>query len=172
MFHLPRCASVLTDDVDVQKFFRMLSSLDVNSKESLQPFLEKFGGVKFRVSGVSESVAITGNDSQSSPDFEQFSIDLWKEYYIQEDVYQLGILEDKSPLEGLFIGKHSGKVYICAQADDFSQQKVICIGDNLHNFIWVGPTPPVEYHSGSCILDGCYGCFDPVIRDRVLRFKR
>ena len=99
MFHLPRCASVVTDDVDVQKFFRMLSSLDVNSKESLEPFLEKFGGVKFRVSGISESVAITGNDSQSSPDFEQFSIDLWKEYYIQEDVYQLGILEDKSPLE-------------------------------------------------------------------------
>lgn len=74
-------------------------------------------------------------------------------------------------LQGLFIGKNTGKVYICAQADDFSQQKVVCIGDNLHNFIWVGPTPPVEYHSGSCILDGCYGCFDPVIRDRLLHFK-
>jgi len=171
MLRLPRCATVITEDVDVQLFFELLGNLNVNDYENLQQFLQKFRGVKFSVSGISESIVISGNDARSSAEFEEFSVDLWKQYYIQEDVFQLGILEDKSPIEGLFIGRQTGKVFVCAQADDFSQQKVVCIGDTLRNFIWAGPTQPVTYHSGSCILDGCYGCFDPIIRDRVLRFK-
>ena len=99
MLRLPRCATVLSEDVDVQNFFDLLANLKVNDKDALRQFVDKFRGVKFRVSGISECIAITGNDSHSSADFEEFSIDLWKEYYIQEDVYQLGILEDKSPIE-------------------------------------------------------------------------
>ena len=99
MLRLPRCASVNTDDIDVQAFFSKLADLNVNDNACLQDFLEKFRGVKFRIAGISESIVVTGNDSTNSADFEQFSIDLWKEYYIQEDVYQIGILEDKSPIE-------------------------------------------------------------------------
>eukprot|EP00794_Sanderia_malayensis_P016788 gene16788-18483_t len=171
MYHLPRCASILSDEVDAKTFFDSLSSLDVKKSEDLRPFLEKYKGVRFSVSGISEKIMITGNDPSDVANFEQFALDLWKDYYTQEDVYQLAILEDKSPVEGLFIGLNSGKVFTCAQADDFSQQKVVCIGDNLYNFIWVGPTPPIELHSGSCLLNGCYGCIEPVIRDRVFGIK-
>ena len=99
MLRLPRCATVVTEDIDVQTFFDLLANLNVNDCENLQQFLKKFRGVKFCVSGISESIVITGNDARSSAEFEEFSVDLWKEYYIQEDVYQLGILEDKSPIE-------------------------------------------------------------------------
>ena len=99
MFHLPRCASLINEDVDAQKFFRQLANLDLKNEDSLQSFLEKFRGVKFRVSGISERIMITGSPTDASAEFEQFSLDLWKQYYVQEDVYQLGILEDKSPLE-------------------------------------------------------------------------
>lgn len=99
MLRLPRCASVNSEDIDVQTFFAMLADLNVNDSACLERFLEKFRGINFRVAGLSESIVITGNESATSQEFEQFSIDLWKEYYIQEDVYQLGILEDKSPIE-------------------------------------------------------------------------
>ena len=99
MLRLPRSASVVTEDVDVQTFFDLLANLNVNDHENLQQFLKQFQGIKFSVSGISESIVITGNDARSSADFEEFSVDLWKEYYIQEDVFQLGILEDKSPIE-------------------------------------------------------------------------
>ena len=99
MLRLPRCATVITEDVDVQLFFELLGNLNVNDYENLQQFLQKFRGVKFSVSGISESIVISGNDARSSAEFEEFSVDLWKQYYIQEDVFQLGILEDKSPIE-------------------------------------------------------------------------
>ncbi len=99
MYHQPRCASILSDDVDAQAFFEMLSHLNVTNEDSVEVFLGKFRGCKFRVAGISESILITGNDPSRLADFEQFALDLWKQYYIQEDVYQLGILEDKSPLE-------------------------------------------------------------------------
>ena len=99
MFHLPRCAALIDEDVDAQKFFRQLANIDLKNQDGLQTFLEKFRGVKFRVSGISERIMITGSPTDASAEFEQFSLDLWKQYYIQEDVYQLGILEDKSPLE-------------------------------------------------------------------------
>ena len=73
--------------------------------------------------------------------------------------------------QGLFIGAESGRVYLCGPADDFSQQKVFCVAANLHKLIWRGPQQPVEYKS-SCFFDGCYGCFDPVVRHRLFRFKQ
>ena len=102
MLRLPRCATVITEDVDVQLFFELLGNLNVNDYENLQQFLQKFRGVKFSVSGISESIVISGNDARSSAEFEEFSVDLWKQYYIQEDVFQLGILEDKSPIEVIY----------------------------------------------------------------------
>ena len=74
-------------------------------------------------------------------------------------------------LQGLFIGENSGRVYICGQADDFSQQKCVCVAPSLHQLIWKGPEQPIQYKP-ACMKNGCYGCFDPVMRNRLFRFKQ
>ena len=116
MYHLPRCASVLSDEIDAETFFKELSNIDVKKDETLSSFLGSFRGTRFRVAGISESILITGGDASALADFEQFSLDLWKQYYIQEDVYQLGILEDKSPLEVAY-----GLLFITTENDQLYQ---------------------------------------------------
>ena len=37
--------------------------------------------------------------SDDKPEFEQFSVDLWRDLYIQEEIVQIGFLEDKQPVE-------------------------------------------------------------------------
>lgn len=170
---LPRYAMVLeegTKKVDNAVFFQALSQLDARDPSILQEFMDNYRNVKIKVIGLSDCLRFHERISDS-PEFDQFAVDLWREFYIQEDIIQIAFLEDKEPIEGLFIGASSGRVYLCGQADDFSQQKVLCMAANLHKLIWRGPQQPVTYKSG-CMLDSCYGCFDPVVRHRMFRFKQ
>ncbi|XP_047133180.1 uncharacterized protein LOC105848884 [Hydra vulgaris] len=172
---LPRYASILEsseskNQIDCVAFFQSISQLDVCNEGSYHSFMRDYRNVCIKIVGVSDNIRFC-DVIPDSPEFDQFSVDLWKQYYIQEGIVQIALLEDKQPLEGLFIGTDSGRVYLCAQADDFSQQKVLCISPSLHSLIWRGPQNPIEYNSG-CMFDNCYGCFDPVLRNRVFRFKQ
>ena len=66
------------------------------------------------------------------------------------------------------MGVDTGNVYICQEADDYSEQKIKCIADSLEKFVEFGPQKLLEYKSPKCLFDNCYGCFDPFIRDRVM----
>jgi len=170
---LPRYAVTLEDQEKVQDdaaFFQALSQLDARDANILQEFMDNFRNTKIKVFGLSDCVRFHEH-TKDSPEFEQFSLDVWREFYIQENIIQIALLDDKEPAEGLFVGATSGRVYICGQADDVSQQKVLCVAASLYKLIWRGPQQPVEYKT-SCLFDGCYGCFDPVVRHRMFRFKQ
>ena len=96
--YLPRCAEVLSESVNAKEFFENLSKLKVNKEDEFRDFLHRYQRTRFRVSGLSDNISITERD-KDSPVFEEFNLDLWKQYYIQEDVKQVAILEDKSPVE-------------------------------------------------------------------------
>jgi len=157
-------------NVDDVTFFQALSQLDARDPTILQEFMDVYRYVKVKISGISDCISFH-EKTEDSPDFEEFSVDLWKEFYIQEGIIQIGVLEDKEPTEGLFVGANSGRVYICGQADDFSQQKCVCVAPSLYQLIWKGPEQPVQYKP-ACMSNGCYGCFDPVMRHRLFRFKQ
>jgi len=104
---LPRYAVVLDQQegdetenkhVDDVSFFQALSQLDARDSSILQEFMDAFRNVQIKVSGLSESIRFH-ECVDDSPDFEQFSVDLWKEFYIQEGIIQIGMLEDKEPSE-------------------------------------------------------------------------
>ena len=114
---LPRYAVVVSDDsnqndpyggggvmeVDDVSFFQALSQLDARDPNILQGFMDTYRFVKIKVSGLSECISFH-EQTQDRPDFEQFSVDLWKEFYIQEGIIQIGVLEDKEPSEVSLIG--------------------------------------------------------------------
>jgi len=175
MVTLPRYAMLLDDEMDDRKvdnaiFFQALSQLDARDPLILHEFMESYRDVRIKVVGLSDNLRFHERCDEA-PEFEQFSVDLWRDLYIQEDIVQIGFLEDKQPVEGLFIGSTSGRVYVCGQADDFSQQKVHCMSGDLYKLIWRGPQQPIQYKS-SCMFEGCYGCFDPFVRHRLFRFKQ
>ena len=111
---LPRYAIVLNNDsnqndhcinhgggvleVDDVSFFQALSQLDARDPNILQRFMDTYRFVKVKVSGLSDCISFH-EPTENFPDFEQFSVDLWKEFYIQEGIIQIGVLEDKEPTE-------------------------------------------------------------------------
>ena len=106
---LPRYAIVVNDDnnqnssctpveVDSVSFFQALSQLDARDDNILQRFMETYRFVKIKIAGLSDCISFH-EQTEAFPDFEQFSVDLWKEFYIQEGIIQIGVLEDKEPTE-------------------------------------------------------------------------
>ena len=102
---LPRYTIVLNNDekakpVDNGAFFQALSQLDARDSNILKEFMDNYRDVRVKVLGVSECVRFHERISDS-PEFEQFSVDIWKEFYIQEDIIQIGFLEHTEPFEVL-----------------------------------------------------------------------
>ena len=98
---LPRFAIVLDDQSkhsDDVSFFQAVSQLDARDPNILMEFMEAHRNVRIKVLGLSECIRFHESFDES-PDFEQFSVDLWKEFYIQEGIIQIGVLEDKEPSE-------------------------------------------------------------------------
>lgn len=158
----------LDDENDKDVFFSRLARLDANNFRELKNFLDNYKLRKLQVSGLSSEFVIVGRDESAV--FDDYVLDVWRKYYIEEEVVQIGIIQAKLPLplEGLFVGKNTGKVYICQEADDYQEQKISCVARSLEQFVTCGPQAPLEYRSAQCILDNCYGCFDPRIKDRVV----
>lgn len=104
---LPRYAVILNNEerhVDDAAFFQALSQLDARDPNILRQFMDSYRGVKVKILGLSECVQFQERLDES-PEFEQFSVDLWREFYIQEDIIQIGFLEDKQPFEVIIIKK-------------------------------------------------------------------
>ena len=85
-------------NVDDVTFFQALSQLDARDPTILQEFMDVYRYVKVKISGISDCISFH-EKTEDSPDFEEFSVDLWKEFYIQEGIIQIGVLEDKEPTE-------------------------------------------------------------------------
>lgn len=98
---LPRYAILLEDEkksYDDATFFQALSQLDARDSNILQEFMDNYRNAKIKVFGLSECLRFHERVDHS-PEFEQFSIDLWREFYIQEDFIQIAVLDDKEPIE-------------------------------------------------------------------------
>lgn len=102
MVTLPRYALLLEEEnerqVDCNGFFQALSQLDARDPIILDEFMKSYRDVRIKVVGLSENLRFCER-SNDSPEFEQFTIDLWRDLYIQEDIVQIGFLEDKEPVE-------------------------------------------------------------------------
>ena len=81
----------LADTRDMEEFFSRLRKLDVNSSSELASFLEDYKYRKLVVSGFNRDLVIVGRDESAV--FEDFTLQVWKKYYIDEDVVQIGVLQ-------------------------------------------------------------------------------
>ena len=71
-------------------------------------------------------------------------------------------------MQGLFVGKDSGRVYICQETDDYQEQKITCVAYSLEHFVARGAQNLMVYNKPQTgLLENCYGCFDPLLKDRV-----
>lgn len=98
---LPRYAILLADDkksYDDATFFQALSQLDARDSNILQEFMDNYRNAKIKVFGLSDCLRFHERVDHA-PEFEQFSIDLWREFYIQENFIQIAVLDDKEPIE-------------------------------------------------------------------------
>ena len=106
MVTLPRYAMLLDDEigrkVDNDSFFQALSQLDARDPTILHEFMESYRDVRIKVIGLSDNLRFherSDERTDDSPGFEQFSVDLWRDLYIQEEIVQIAFLEDKEPVE-------------------------------------------------------------------------
>ncbi|XP_031562661.1 uncharacterized protein LOC116298379 [Actinia tenebrosa] len=155
-------------DINREDFFKRLSNLDVNDYQNLSGFLEDFKFKKLSINGLNRVIIFAGREATAL--FDDFTLEIWKKHYINEDVAQIAILQGSLPfpLEGLFVGKTTGKVYVCQESDDYQEQNITCVGYSMEHFLTVGPQKLLEYSKPQCMFENCYGCFDPLIKDRVL----
>lgn len=158
----------LVDPNDKERFFTRLRKLDVNNENELTSFLNDYKYRKVIVSGFNRDLVIVGRNESTV--FDDFTLQVWKKYYIDEDVVQIGILQGtlSFPVEGVFVGKTSGRVYVCQECDDYQEQCIVCIAYSVEHFLVRGPQKLLQYNKPQCLFENCYGCFDPLIKDRVL----
>lgn len=158
----------LVDPNDKERFFTRLRKLDVNNENELTSFLNDYKYRKVIVSGFNRDLVIVGRNESTV--FDDFTLQVWKKYYIDEDVVQIGILQGtlSFPVEGVFVGKTSGRVYVCQECDDYQEQCIVCIAYSVEHFLVRGPQKLLHYNKPQCLFENCYGCFDPLIKDRVL----
>ena len=105
----------LVDPSDKERFFTRLRKLDVNNENELTSFLNDYKYRKVIVSGFNRDLVIVGRNESTV--FDDFTLQVWKKYYIDEDVVQIGILQGtlSFPVEVrlLFKGNRVYKVTIC-----------------------------------------------------------
>ncbi|KAK3754600.1 hypothetical protein QZH41_019965, partial [Actinostola sp. cb2023] len=154
--------------IDRDEFYKRLIKLDVNDEQCLSGFLNDYKYKKLSVKGLNRDLIFAGREATAL--FDDFTLEIWKKYYINEDVVQIAILQGNLPfpLEGLFVGRTSGKLYVCQESDDYQEQRITCMGYSMEHFLTVGPQRLLEYNKPQCMFENCYGCFDPLIKDRVL----
>ena len=81
----------LADPTDKDRFFARLRKLDVNNESELASFLDDYKYRKLVVSGFNRDLVIVGRNESTV--FEDFTLQVWKKYYIDEDVIQIGVLQ-------------------------------------------------------------------------------
>ena len=81
----------LADPTDKERFFARLRKLNVNNESDLASFLDEFKYRKLVVSGFNRDLVIVGRNESTV--FDDFTLQVWKKYYIDEDVAQIGVLQ-------------------------------------------------------------------------------
>jgi len=81
----------LADPADKERFFARLRKLNVNNPSELDSFLDDYKYRKLIVTGFNRDLVIVGRNESTV--FEDFTLQVWKKYYIEEDVVQIGILQ-------------------------------------------------------------------------------
>lgn len=81
----------LADPADKERFFARLRKLNVNNPNELDSFLDDYKYRKLIVTGFNRDLVIVGRNESTV--FEDFTLQVWKKYYIEEDVVQIGILQ-------------------------------------------------------------------------------
>lgn len=81
----------LADPADKERFFSRLRKLNVNNPSELDSFLDDYKYRKLIVTGFNRDLVIVGRNESTV--FEDFTLQVWKKYYIEEDVVQIGILQ-------------------------------------------------------------------------------
>ena len=82
-------------DIDREEFFKRLSKLDVNDDQNLTGFLEAFKFKKLSINGLNRVIIFAGREATAL--FDDFTLEIWKKYYINEDVVQIAILQGNLP---------------------------------------------------------------------------
>lgn len=81
----------LADPTDKERFFTRLRKLNVNDTRELDSFLEDYKYRKLIVNGFNRDLVIVGRGESTV--FEDFTLQVWKKYYIEEEVAQIGMLQ-------------------------------------------------------------------------------
>ncbi|KAJ7388352.1 hypothetical protein OS493_038227 [Desmophyllum pertusum] len=71
----------------------------------------------------------------------------------------------------VLLGSRQVCVYVCQECDDYQEQCIVCIAYSLEHFLVRGPQKLLEYNKPQCLFDNCYGCFDPLIKDRCAQLN-
>ena len=82
-------------DIDRDEFFRRLIQLDVNDEQGLSGFLSDYKFKKLSVKGLNRDLIFAGREATAL--FEDFTLEIWRKYYINEDVVQIAILQGTLP---------------------------------------------------------------------------
>lgn len=81
----------LADPTDKERFFARLRQLNVNNSGELNSFLDDYKYRKLIVTGFNRDLVIVGRNESTV--FEDFTLQVWKKYYIEEEVAQIGVLQ-------------------------------------------------------------------------------
>lgn len=81
----------LADATDKERFFARLRQLNVNNTSELNSFLDDYKYRKLIVTGFNRDLVIVGRNESTV--FEDFTLQVWKKYYIDEEVAQIGVLQ-------------------------------------------------------------------------------
>lgn len=81
----------LADPTDKERFFTRLRKLNVNIESELTSFFDDYKYRKLIVSGFNRDLVIVGRNESTV--FDDFTLQVWKKYYIDEDVVQIGVLQ-------------------------------------------------------------------------------
>lgn len=117
----------LADPNDKERFFTRLRKLDVNNENELTSFLNDYKYRKVIVSGFNRDLVIVGRNESTV--FDDFTLQVWKKYYIEEDVAQIGILQGtlSFPVEVRLLLK-GNRVY---KVTLFCRDNVLTSGDDV-----------------------------------------
>lgn len=85
----------LDNENDKDLFFSRLARLNVNNFTELSNFLGDYKLRKLQISGFSSEFVIIGRDESAV--FDDYVVDVWRKYYIEEEVVQIGIIQAKLP---------------------------------------------------------------------------
>lgn len=82
-------------DIDQDEFYTRMIKLDVNDEQGLSSFLNDYKFKKLSMKGLNRDLIFAGREVTAL--FDDFILEIWKKYYVSEDVVQIAILQGTLP---------------------------------------------------------------------------